>query len=56
MAARAIQMFMPGLPQVGYLDLSARVNNHQAADPASLAFTVRHRDNSGNESLRSFTG
>lgn len=30
--ARAIQMFMPGIPQVWYLDLFAGTNNHAAAD------------------------
>lgn len=30
--ARAIQMFMPGIPQVWYLDLFAGKNNYQAAD------------------------
>lgn len=32
--ARAIQMFMPGIPQVWYLDLFAGKNNYQAADDA----------------------
>ena len=30
--ARAIQLFMPGIPQVWYLDLFAGKNNYQAAD------------------------
>lgn len=30
--ARAIQMFMPGVPQVWYLDLFAGTNNYEAAD------------------------
>ena len=30
--ARAIQMFMPGIPQVWYLDIFAGKNNYQAAD------------------------
>lgn len=30
--ARAIQMFMPGLPQVWYLDLFAGTNDYEAAD------------------------
>lgn len=30
--ARAIQMFMPGIPQVWYLDLFAGKNNYEAAD------------------------
>lgn len=30
--ARAIQMFMPGLPQVWYLDLLAGTNDHEAAE------------------------
>lgn len=30
--ARAIQMFMPGIPQVWYLDLFAGTNNYAAAD------------------------
>lgn len=54
--ALAIQMFMPGMPQVWYLDLFAGVNNDEAADLALLAFTVCDRDNSGNESLQSFNG
>jgi sucrose phosphorylase len=32
--ARAIQMFMPGIPQVWYLDLFAGTNNYTAADKA----------------------
>ena len=32
--ARAIQMFMPGIPQVWYLDLFAGKNNYPAADKA----------------------
>ena len=32
--ARAIQMFMPGIPQVWYLDLFAGTNNYVAADKA----------------------
>ena len=35
--ARAIQMFMPGIPQVWYLDLFAGKNNYHAADKASTA-------------------
>ncbi len=30
--ARAIQLFMPGIPQVWYLDIFAGVNNYEAAD------------------------
>ena len=30
--ARAVQMFMPGIPQVWYLDIFAGKNNHAAAD------------------------
>jgi sucrose phosphorylase len=30
--ARAIQMFMPGIPQIWYLDLFAGTNDHEAAD------------------------
>ena len=30
--ARAIQLFMPGIPQIWYLDLFARKNNYKAAD------------------------
>ncbi len=30
--ARAIQLFMPGIPQVWYLDLFAGTNNYEAAD------------------------
>jgi sucrose phosphorylase len=30
--ARAIQMFMPGIPQVWYLDIFAGKNNYEAAD------------------------
>lgn len=32
--ARAIQLFMPGTPQVWYLDLFAGANDHEAADRA----------------------
>ena len=32
--ARAIQMFMPGIPQVWYLDIFAGINDHEAADRA----------------------
>jgi sucrose phosphorylase len=32
--ARAIQMFMPGIPQVWYLDIFAGKNNYEAADKA----------------------
>jgi len=32
--ARAIQMFMPGIPQVWYLDVFAGKNNYEAADKA----------------------
>lgn len=32
--ARAIQMFIPGIPQVWYLDLFAGKNNYEAADKA----------------------
>lgn len=35
--ARAIQMFMPGIPQVWYLDLFAGTNNYEAADNAGTA-------------------
>lgn len=35
--ARAIQMFMPGIPQVWYLDLFAGKNNYQAADQGGAA-------------------
>ena len=35
--ARAIQMFMPGIPQVWYLDLFAGKNNYEAADGSSVA-------------------
>jgi sucrose phosphorylase len=35
--ARAIQMFMPGLPQVWYLDLFAGTNDYEAAQSASTA-------------------
>jgi sucrose phosphorylase len=35
--ARAIQMFMPGIPQVWYLDLFAGKNNYAAADSAGAA-------------------
>ena len=34
MLARAIQMFMPGIPQVWYLDLFAGKNDYAAADRA----------------------
>ena len=32
--ARAIQMFVPGIPQVWYLDLFAGTNDYEAADKA----------------------
>lgn len=35
--ARAIQMFMPGIPQVWYLDLFAGKNNYEAADRGGAA-------------------
>jgi sucrose phosphorylase len=35
--ARAIQMFMPGIPQVWYLDVFAGKNNYQAADNGGSA-------------------
>ena len=35
--ARAIQMFMPGIPQVWYLDLFAGTNNYVAVDKAGSA-------------------
>jgi sucrose phosphorylase len=35
--ARAIQMFMPGIPQVWYLDLFAGKNNYEAADNGGSA-------------------
>ena len=35
--ARAIQMFMPGIPQVWYLDLFAGKNDYAAADAGGLA-------------------
>ena len=35
--ARAIQMFMPGIPQVWYLDLFAGKNNYEAADNGGIA-------------------
>ena len=35
--ARAIQLFMPGIPQVWYLDLFAGKNDYQAADQAGSA-------------------
>ena len=35
--ARAIQMFMPGIPQVWYLDIFAGKNNYQAADAGGSA-------------------
>ena len=35
--ARAIQMFMPGLPQVWYLDLFAGKNDYAAADAGGAA-------------------
>ncbi len=35
--ARAIQIFMPGIPQVWYLDLFAGKNNYEAADKAGSA-------------------
>ena len=35
--ARAIQLFMPGIPQVWYLDLFAGKNNYEAADGGGAA-------------------
>lgn len=35
--ARAIQMFMPGIPQVWYLDLFAGANDYAAADRGGIA-------------------
>jgi len=35
--ARAIQMFMPGIPQVWYLDIFAGKNNYEAADKGGTA-------------------
>jgi len=35
--ARAIQMFMPGIPQVWYLDIFAGKNDHAAADRGGVA-------------------
>lgn len=35
--ARAIQMFMPGIPQVWYLDVFAGENNYEAADKGGSA-------------------
>jgi len=35
--ARAIQMFMPGIPQVWYLDLFAGKNDYEAADKGGIA-------------------
>jgi sucrose phosphorylase len=35
--ARAIQMFMPGIPQVWYLDLFAGTNDYEAADAGGTA-------------------
>jgi sucrose phosphorylase len=34
MLARAIQLFMPGIPQIWYLDLLAGKNNHKAVEEA----------------------
>jgi sucrose phosphorylase len=39
--ARAIQMFMPGLPQVWYLDLFAGTNDYTAAE---LGLTAGHKE------------
>jgi len=35
--ARAVQMFMPGIPQVWYLDLFAGTNDYEAADKGGVA-------------------
>ena len=35
--ARAIQMFMPGIPQIWYLDIFAGENNYEAADAGGSA-------------------
>ena len=37
LVARAIQMFMPGIPQVWYLDIFAGKNNYEAADNGGSA-------------------
>ncbi|MBU3820918.1 sucrose phosphorylase [Flavobacteriaceae bacterium XHP0103] len=37
LVARAIQMFMPGIPQVWYLDIFAGKNNYKAADEGGSA-------------------
>lgn len=37
LVARAIQMFMPGIPQVWYLDIFAGKNNYEAADKGGSA-------------------
>ncbi len=34
--ARAIQIFMPGIPQVWYLDLFAGTNDHEAMEKAGV--------------------
>jgi len=39
--ARAIQLFMPGIPQVWYLDLFAGRNDYEAADKGG---TARHKE------------
>jgi sucrose phosphorylase len=34
--ARAIQLFMPGIPQIWYLDIFAGTNNHEAVEKAGV--------------------
>ena len=42
--ARAIQMFMPGKPQVWYLDLFAGKNDHEAVQRAGESGQIRPRE------------
>lgn len=50
--ARAIQMFMPGIPQVWYLDLFAGKNDYEAADRAgSGGHKEINRTNLSNEEI-----
>ena len=50
--ARAIQLFMPGIPQIWYLDLFAGRNDHEAADNGGAAGHKEiNRTNLGNDEI-----
>lgn len=55
--ARAIQLFMPGIPQVWYLDLFAGRNDHAAADSGGAAGHKEiNRTNLSNEEIEARLG